>query len=230
MANDPKLLFPEWSVFGTNPPDCSAIWPLVTGICPSNWVIVMRVLLLRVGALAVVVVLGWITLANAQRDSNDTSAGRVDNPSNNGGVPTGESAGSANPLRTSPAPARSYPPAAEPAAPRPAADPFGLQARRGGSSAAPSAGPALSPSDADRPVNDSRATGADRATDRTAGQHVALPAPDSQEPAPFKADPFAMPASPTRAVKDDRGPVGAAVQLPPSIARQQSRCGACRGG
>ena len=44
---------------------------------------------------------------------------------------------------------------------------------------------------------------------------------DSQEPAPFKADPFAMPANPTRAVKDDRGPVGAAVQLPPP---QPSNC------
>jgi uncharacterized repeat protein (TIGR01451 family) len=234
-----KLLFPRLPVSGTNPPDCISLRPLSTGTHPANWGIVMRVLLLRIGALGVVVVLGWIAIAHAQRGSDDT------------GLPPADSAGSVNPLRaSSPPPAHPYPSAAEPAARRPAADPFAAQARPSGTAAVvpasappagnsipdasslglsssrnnalrsqryasaavpvsaeqPAAGPALTPNGSTRPADDRRAAGADRNANRSgSGRNAAPPVADSQEPAPFKADPFAMPANPPRAANVAHG-------------------------
>ena len=142
-----ELTFPCGPVFGTNPPDCIAIRRLFIGKYPSSWGIVMRVLLLRIGALGAVVVLGWIAIANAQRGSNGLAAGESAGDSTV--CSDGPSRPSATPptarrircvLRRQPS-ARSIPPTTEPAARQPAADPFGLQARRGGGSPVPPASP-----------------------------------------------------------------------------------------
>lgn len=112
----------------------------------------MRVLLLRIGALGTVAVLGWIAIANAQRGSNDQAAEDSDG---GGSLSIAEAparpvlappSGDVNPLRrsaaaTTPRPysssaATSRTPAAAPASRPPASDPFGLVARRGGSTIA----------------------------------------------------------------------------------------------
>ena len=205
----------------------------------------MRVLLLRISALGTVVLLGWIAMANAQRGSSSSAAGEsagdgstvtVEGPSRPMVAPLTDDA---NPLRASvPASVRSIPPstppATEPAARRLAADPFGLQARRSGTATAaepsrysqmaapasaeqPSAGPTLIPSDSSRSANDRYATRPDQTVNRGNQRYAAPAATDNQEPAPFKIDPFATPASPMRATKADRGPVGTAVELPPHL-------------
>ena len=104
----------------------------------------MRVLLLRIGVLGVVVVLGWIAMAQAQRGNNSLAAGESagestassDDPSRPRAMPPTD----VNPLRASAPPsAQSIPSSAKPAARSPAADPFGLQTQRGGGSPVPSA-------------------------------------------------------------------------------------------
>lgn len=68
------------------------------------------------------------------------------------------------------------------------------------------AGPALGPSNTNRSANDRLAVRPARATNRGADRYAApATTTDSQEPAPFKADPFAMPANPTNAAKPERG-------------------------
>ncbi len=217
----------------------------------------MKILLLRIGALGTVVILGWIAIANAQRGNDnltpDDSAGggslTVAEGSNRPVLtpPTSE----VNPLRSSTSapsqtvqvPASST---AAPAARRPAADPFGLSARRnentasGPSSARPATssspygnnanainavekdrypqnkvvpasaeqpanGPSLMPAETNRSADNRYAARPERAAaPRGNERYPASPTVDTQEPAQFKADPFAMPANQPRALKSDR--------------------------
>lgn len=226
----------------------------------------MKALLLRIGALGTVAVLGWIAIANAQRGTGmstaeESTAGSsaviAEGPARPVVTPP---TGDANPLRSSAtAPARPYPASrsqTEPAARRPAADPFGLQVRRndnatvtniappsGGDSIPdasvlglstpqnpagsrypevaaaasveqPSAGPALVPSNPMRVVDDRLAARPERMANRNADRYTAPAAStDNQEPAPFKADPFAMPANPTNAAKTVKAEPGTLAPL-----------------
>lgn len=219
----------------------------------------MRALLLRVGALGTLVVLGWIAIANAQRDrstADDATAsetpGVAEQPLRPRVTP---STGGENPLRPSARPTTqpypsSTPRATEPNASRPAADPFGLQARRNGASSPPAALPAgdtipdapsrtLPPprnvaespryqqkaaaASADQPLtgttqvpdtinrsaNERYANRSDRTADRGSQRYAAPATSDTQEPGPFKADPFAIPANAPRTTTSESGGLAA---------------------
>ncbi len=106
----------------------------------------MRVLLLRVGVLGVVVVLGCLAIAQAQRGNGGAAAGESTGDStvssDNASRPRATPSAKQNPLRASATPSpRSIPPASDSAACPPAADPFGLQSQRGGGSPVPAASP-----------------------------------------------------------------------------------------
>ncbi|MEN6407581.1 MAG: hypothetical protein ABFC77_14055 [Thermoguttaceae bacterium] len=159
----------------------------------------MKSALLRVGSLGVVMVLGWIAIANAQRGepSSDPSS-------------TTSASQDANPLRA--VPSRSIPPAA---------DPFGLRKVPASSVTAtsaeqPASGPSLG--EPDQPAHTSDG-GYSARPDRMAsrvGPRYADPIPPAKtlaktstnsEPAPLRIDPFAMPANPMRNSKPDRTPI-----------------------
>jgi uncharacterized repeat protein (TIGR01451 family) len=187
-----ELIFPILSISGITRP---IVLPF--GAFSPNYTlplagIAMRVLLLRIGALGIVIVLGCIAIANAQRGSNDLVVAGETTVTDGEAVRPEASAPrpGENPLRRTAATAvQSYPKKIDPPPRRAAADPFGLQARRNGvlPKSAPAERPAPGP-----------------ALTSTAAE---------QEPAPFTADPFAMPANPTRAIKDD----GHRVRAPANI-------------
>jgi uncharacterized repeat protein (TIGR01451 family) len=175
----------------------------------------MKPLLVRLGVFGTLIALGWIAIANGQRNNDP------------------------NPLRGSTGATDDTRATTEPIARRPpAADPFGLQTRRGSSSYTPgssdpdrdatpdaprtsrygsrpdaagsqdplSAGPALTSGDsgrfesgrtANRPNRDGMT--ADRAGSRYSASPAGSPALDNREPPRFRADPSAMPASPMKA-------------------------------
>jgi len=216
----------------------------------------MKILLLRIGALGIVVVLGWIAIANAQRGNDDltadgsTAGGTLSVVEGNNRPVLTPPTGDANPLRpststSSQATQPSALPAAAPAARRPAADPFGLSARRNentnsrasstrsanpssygnkansisaaeplrypqntvlaASAEQPSNGPSLMPAESNRTADNRYTARPERAaTPRSNQRYPASPSTDAQEPAQFKADPFAVPANQSRVSKSDR--------------------------
>lgn len=112
-------------------------------------------------------------------------------------LPDASALGIAAPQRTAAEPAR-YPQLSSPAA-----------------AEEPPAGPALVAGESGRAQGDRYSSKPARTASRGSQQVAAPPAAvDSQEPAPFSADPFAMPARPTTVPKADRGslqPLGAPV-------------------
>lgn len=160
----------------------------------------MKSALLRIGSLGVVIVLGWIAIANAQRGDRASDEPQTTSASQDG-----------NPLRA--VPSRSIPPAT---------DPFGLQPTstssvRTTSAEQTSAGPSLGAPDQPARTSDS---GYPARPDRMAsrvGPRYADPIPpaktstktaSSGEPAPLQIDPFAMPANPMRGGKPEQEATG----------------------
>ncbi len=185
----------------------------------------MKVLLLRGAVLGAVVVLGCIAIANAQRgaDSSDISINGSTDEANP--LRSDASASPATPYPSSAQPAtRSS--QTRTGASQAMADPFGLQVRRSGTAPAAAAA-ADDTSIPDGPlaqvIPPQNAAATSSRYSRTAAPASAepsqsgpaliknqfaaapsTPATDNQEPARFKADPFAEPASPTRTVSTDR--------------------------
>ncbi len=206
------------------------------GIAPWQPGSVMRVLLLRVGALSALVVLGWIAIANAQRDGNSatdqntslavTGEGsqnvnplRQESPSRPDASSAGSTDRSVNPLRGGDPfglqSQRNAPP--QPVDSIPDASAIGLSAQRNQESPAryaqetrlasaeqPASGPALTAVGDSRPLGDRYTKPSQPAADRGAERYAQPPASGGQEPAPFKADPFAVPANPIRDAQPDR--------------------------
>lgn len=145
----------------------------------------MKVLCVRLGVLATLVMLGWITMASAQR-TDDENPLRGSAPPVTDTIPDASAVGLA-PSRNPAAPSR-YPPRTAPATEEPS-----------------SAGPALVPASLNRP-NDRPATRppktvrpSDRyspSPSRLSDSAVAPSAFHDQEPPAFRADPNAMPANP----------------------------------
>ncbi len=215
----------------------------------------MKVLLLRVGALTTLVVLGWITIANAQRGGASSP-----DEGNSLSIST-DTSQNANPLRPSQANRADAPSTAKssvPPANRPSSDPFGLQtttrreqsplrtdnttptisrpanslpqadsipdadalglssprnveprARYGQgavpvSAEQPVSGPALVAVDNSRSSSERYASQPPPTADRSAGRYAPPQTSDSQPPAPFKPDPFAVPTNPVGAVRSDQ--------------------------
>lgn len=161
----------------------------------------MKALLLRVGALGTVAVLGWIAIANAQRGNSvstaeDSTAGSVavitEGPARPMVTPP---TGDANPLRTSAtSSARPYPastPKTEPAARRPVADPFGLQARRNDSATVTNIAPPSGDS-----IPDASALGLAQPQNEARSQYPEIPVAASVEQSP--AGPALVPNNPMR--------------------------------
>lgn len=151
----------------------------------------MRVLLLRISTLTAMVVLGCIAIANAQRDSDEDNVGQAESQPYDGNVLRGGAASSANPLRPG-APAN--PLAGTPVGGRPAADPFGLQARRDSGSTVPPP----SPLRGDNSIPDAAAIGLapprDNAVMPLRSTQAAMPA-SAEQPA---TGPALTPAVPNR--------------------------------
>ncbi len=180
----------------------------------------MRALLVRLGALGTIVVLGWIAMAHAQRGGDGVTGeepaggGATSNDLRDAQPVPARPARDANPLRT---PALKPPSATgqtEPTPRDPLSDPFGPSSRYVAVPAGaeiPAAGPALMPDNPSRPADDRYGPGSaglDRVADRRGDRYAAPPATASArpEPAPFRPDPFAAPASPMR---PDRSAPGA---------------------
>lgn len=209
----------------------------------------MKVLLLRVGALGTVVMLGWIAIAHAQRGSDD-SATVVESSDANPLRDAEPAAQRPKPAvvspSNSPAAKRTVPPvdpfglqsrrnsdslaAGSDAAPNnvtakrsPLRDEEVPASSRYSQRAAPASseqvvsGPELAVDDrsASRKRIDRKAE-SNASGNRRGGT-------DNQEPAPFTADPFAMPANPTRAAQPDRGLVAASNAAPLSAPVENAR-------
>jgi uncharacterized repeat protein (TIGR01451 family) len=184
----------------------------------------MKVILFRLGVLGALIVLGWITMANAQRGSDNA------NPLRSPAPPMENSAPPASPLR----PADSIPDAStvglsssnDPAPPRNLAPPSREPPLVVSTSAEqPSIGPALISGSGNQPGGDrytaptaSRYDTGNRGGDRYSSNStppVNTPAAsDSREPPPLRVDPLAMPARPA---SNDSGNL-----LPPTNALRRS--------
>ncbi|MGA2616286.1 MAG: hypothetical protein ABSF26_01675 [Thermoguttaceae bacterium] len=159
----------------------------------------MKRAILPAVALALVVVLGLLAIAYAQRNAGEPAGNEPANPLRVDNGPTEPATAPANvpanPLR--PATVSSPPP-------KMPVDPFGLRADRLDVAVRPAAGEATAPSVPPPPVvvSDRRA-GPVAAADRYGNAGLAegvdagprLDAPQGQEPARFQADPSALPAS-----------------------------------
>lgn len=185
----------------------------------------MKSLLVRVGALGGLFLLGWIAIAQAQRGGalveEQSAAGSTAVALDYSTPAPASPERNENPLR---APATQPPssdiPDAEPGLIRPTADPFGLRNRYPATPTSAeepvSSGPALAPVNTVRPAEDRYSTppaGDARLADRGGDRYSIPPAaetavPEDREPAPFRADPFAVPANPTPISESDQNPVG----------------------
>jgi uncharacterized repeat protein (TIGR01451 family) len=168
----------------------------------------MKVILLRLGVLGSLVVLGWITMANAQRGSDGAnslrasappveSAGPPASPPVTDSIPDAASVGLA-PSSSAAAPSRYAQRTVPAAAEQPLTGPSltaGSASRRG------DAPRAARPEGRDRAAN----RAGDRYSTAPAAPVSALPALESQEPPPLPADPGAAPASPLPTGGMDRG-------------------------
>ena len=200
----------------------------------------MRVLLFRVGVLGAVVVLGWITIANAQRGGEnlvtDQSTVVVEGPARPSVTPP---TGDANPLRrVAPTSSQSYPSSDDPVASRPATDPFGLVAQRNGNVTTVLASAPLDESSIPDASALELASSQRRAAEPSRYPQMAVPssvgqssggptlvsddqyatsaATDSHEPAPLKIDPFAAPASPMRSADAENDHLDISTQNDPT--------------
>lgn len=186
----------------------------------------MKSLLIRIGVLGVLFLLGWIAIAHAQRGGEFVEAqpqpAAVPMAAPNFARPAPATVRrEANPLRAPEVrPPSSDIPDAEPGLNRPVADPFGPRCRYPNTPASAEepmpAGPALAPVNAARPPRDRYSpspTDYNRTADsRNAGYPVpsarATPVSTNGEPAPFRADPYAVPASPTPIGGNDPNMIG----------------------
>ncbi len=180
----------------------------------------MKSLLVRIGVLGVLFMLGWIAIAQAQRGGEYVERQPAETPmaSPDRAAPIEPTSDrNINPLRAPAArPRASDIPDAEPGLNRPVADPFGPRNRYPGAPASaeePIAedGPVLAPVVRDRPADDRYyppPLDDDRTADRRRDGYSIPPAQSASaegEPAPFRADPYAMPANPPPLGGNDEG-------------------------
>jgi uncharacterized repeat protein (TIGR01451 family) len=187
----------------------------------------MKVIIVRLGVLGTLVVLGWITIAHAQRESDRTNPLRPPAPSEDrSAAPSSPQSG---PPRTEPTtqprvlppPSDSIPDASAIglSPPRNLAAPSRYASRTVAAAEEASAGPALSVRESSPPAGNRHAAPPDernraggRADDRYStpppapmARNLAPPPSASQEPLAFRADPNAVPANPPPMARIDRG-------------------------